>query len=163
MAQSTSLLHAPASTPHRLNRGVVIVRVVLFLMGFVVAGCTATVDIIEATRPQVLRDVEGYAIASCLTQQSQPYLKDQGDAWASVIVEREKGSLDSMIGVAKQVKREIAKGNSAVIRVEVGPEEDRRLPALYCGEIVDVSAVRTAVQKAVTELDPSYRKESGVE
>src|SRR2546429_7213897 len=34
------------------------------------------------------------SIASCLTQQAEPYLKDQGDAWASVIVQRMHGDIE---------------------------------------------------------------------
>jgi hypothetical protein len=131
-------------------------RVVLFLLGLAVAGCADRVDTIGAPRPEVLRNVEGYAIASCLTNQAQPYLKDQGDAWASVIVQRMKGSLDVLAGIAEQVKRESAKGDMAVIRDETGPEMDKTLPVLYCGEIIDRPSVRTAIQKVVTELNPSY-------
>ncbi len=131
-------------------------RIVVLLLGVVVAGCAPQVSTVGAPRPEVLRDVEGYAIASCLTMQVQPYLKDQGDAWASVIVQRTKGSLDVLIGVAEQVKRETAKGNMAVIRDEIGPGKDKSLPVLYCGEIIDEPAVRAAIQKAVTELAPSH-------
>jgi hypothetical protein len=109
------------------------------------------------SRPEVIRDAEGYAIASCLTYQAQPDLKAQGDAWASVIVQRMKGSLDALTGIAEQVKRESAKGNMAVIRDESGRGKDKELPVLYCSEMIDTPSVRAAIQKAVTELDPSYR------
>ena len=131
-------------------------RVILLLLCLAVAGCSARVNTIGAPRPEVLRDVEGYAIASCLTNQAQPYLKDQGDAWASVIVQRMKGSLDVLAGIAEQVKRENAKGDMAVIRDEAGLGKDKTLPVLYCGEIIDRPSVRAAIQKAVGELNPSY-------
>lgn len=133
-------------------------RVVLLLLGLAVAGCAARVNTIGAPRPELLRDVEGYAIASCLTNQAQPYLKDQGDAWASVIVQRMKGSLDALAGISEQVKRENARGDMAVIRDEASPEKDKTLPVLYCGEIIDRPSVRGAIQKAVAELNPSYRQ-----
>ena len=76
-------------------------RVVIFLLSAAVAGCSANAKTIGAPRPEVLRDVEGYAIASCLTNQTQPYLMDQGDAWASVIVQRMKGNLEVLAGIAE--------------------------------------------------------------
>jgi hypothetical protein len=131
-------------------------RVALLLLGLAAAGCAAGVDTIAPPRPEVLRDAEGYAIASCLTDQAQPYLKDQGDAWASVIVQRMKGGLDALAGIAEQVKRENARGDMAVIRDEASPGKDKTLPVLYCGEIIDRPSVRAAIQKAVAELGPSY-------
>lgn len=132
--------------------------VVLLLLGLAVVGCVARVETIGAPRPEVLRDIEGYAIASCLTNQTQPYLKDQGDAWASVIVQRMKGSLDVLTSIAEQVKRENAKGDMAIIRDEAGPGKDKALPVLYCNEIIDKPSVRSAIQKAVATLNPSYKQ-----
>ena len=132
--------------------------VVLLLLGLAVVGCVARVETIGAPRPEVLRDIEGYAIASCLTNQTQPYLKDQGDAWASVIVQRMKGSLDVLTSIAEQVKRENAKGEMAIIRDEAGPGKDKALPVLYCNEIIDKPSVRSAIQKAVATLNPSYKQ-----
>ena len=54
------------------------------------------------------------------------------------------------------MKREIAKGEMAVIRDEAGPGKDKILPVLYCGEIIDRPAVRAAIQKAGAALNPSY-------
>ena len=131
-------------------------RAVLLLFGLAVIGCASKIDIINPSRSEVLRDVEGYAIATCLVNQPQSYLKDQGDAWASVIVQRMKGELEVFAEVAEQVKNENAKGEMAVIRDEVGPGKDKTLPVLYCSEIIDRPAVRAAIQKAVAALNPSY-------
>lgn len=133
-------------------------RVIMLLLCLVVVGCTARVDTIGAPRPEVLRDVEGYAIAVCLISQNQPYLKDQGDAWASVIVQRMRGNSDVLAGLVEQVKRENEKGEMAVIRNETGPDKDKILPLLYCYEIIDRPSVRAAIQKAVASLKPSYRR-----
>jgi hypothetical protein len=105
----------------------------------------------------VQRDVEGYAIASCLAAQDQPYLKDQGDGWASVIIQRGKGGLDIITAVAVAVKAELAKGDMAVVRSETGPTKEKPLPVLYCGEIIDVPSVKVAINRAVKKLAPSYR------
>ncbi len=133
-------------------------RVVLLLLGLTAVGCATRVGTIGAPRPEVLRDVEGYAIATCLVNQPQSYLKDQGDAWASVIVQRMKGNLDVFAGIAEHVKRENAKGGMAVIRDEAEAGKDKALPVLYCSEIIDSPSVRAAIQKAVTDLNPSYRQ-----
>lgn len=133
-------------------------RAVLLLLALAAVGCATTVDTIGAPRPEVLRDVEGYAIATCLVSQPQPYLKDQGDAWTSVIVQRLKGDLEVLAALAEQIKRENAKGEMAVIRDETQPGKDKILPVLYCSEMIDRPAVRAAIQKAVTALNPSYRQ-----
>jgi hypothetical protein len=69
-------------------------RIAMLLLALLAAGCTTKTDTVGSPRPAVVRDVEGYAIASCLVNQFEPYLKDQGDAWASVIVQRMKGDLE---------------------------------------------------------------------
>lgn len=131
-------------------------RIAMLLWALVAAGCTTKTETIGSPRPEVVRDVEGYAIASCLVNQSQPYLKDQGDAWASVIVQRMKGDLEVFAGLAEQVKVETAKGEMAVVRNEAEPGTDKALPVLYCSEIIDEPAVRAAIQKAVAALNSSY-------
>ncbi len=131
-------------------------RFLLFSLGLLVVGCTPKINVLGEPRPDIVRDVEAYAIASCLTKQSLPYLKDQGDAWASVIIQRMKGSLDALTGIAEQVARESAKGEMAFIRNEGGA--DKPLPLLYCGEIIDKPAVRVEIRKAIAQLKSSYEQ-----
>jgi len=81
----------------------------------IAAACCIAMSSPDAyARSAVQRDVEGYAIASCLAGQDQPYLKDQGDGWASVIVQRGKGGLEALTAVAAAVKAELAKSNMAL-------------------------------------------------
>lgn len=137
-------------------------RIAPLLLGLAVAGCTAGVDTIGAIgapRPEVLRDAEGYAIASCLAHQTHLYLKDQGDAWASAIVQRGKGPVEHLFAIDDAVKNEIAKGRMAVIRAETGTEKDKTAPVLYCGEIIDAPSVRAEIQNAITKLDSFYGKQ----
>ncbi len=133
-------------------------RILMLLLVVAAGGCAMREEPAGKARPEVLRDVEGYAIASCLANQAQPYLKDQGDAWASVVVQRMKGDLDALAGIAAQVKTENAKGGMAVVRDEAEPGKDKALPLLYCSEIIDKPAVRAAIQTAVASLAPSYRR-----
>jgi hypothetical protein len=131
-------------------------RTALLLLVLAAGGCATREHAVGVPRPDVLRDVEGYATASCLVNQAQPYLKDQGDAWASVVVQRMKGDLGVLAGIAEQVRLEIAKGEMAVVRDEATPGGDKALPVLYCSELVDRPAVRAAIQKAVATLKSSY-------
>ena len=124
-----------------------------FIWAAVLAGCTAQID---SARTQVQRDAESYAVASCLTQQTEPYLQDQGDAWASVVVQRMKGDIDALAGIAEQVRRENAKGDMAVVRDENRPATGKELAVLHCGEMIDRPAVRAAIQKAIEVMRPSY-------
>lgn len=133
-------------------------RVILLLLVFTISGCAAKVDTTGAPPPEVLRDVEGYAIAVCLMNQPQSYLKDQGDAWASVIIQRMRGNPAELADVAEQVKHESAKGEMAVIRNETEPGKDKILRLLYCYEIIYRPPVRVAIQKAVAALKPSYER-----
>ena len=131
-------------------------RMALLACGLVIAGCTPDMNPAGAARTQVQRDVESYAIASCLTQQAEPYLKDQGDAWASVIVQRMHGDIEVLAGIAEQVQRENTNGDMAVMRDETRPGQGKPLPVLHCGEVIDRPAVRAAIQKAIAALRPSY-------
>jgi hypothetical protein len=104
----------------------------------------------------VQRDLEGYAIASCLVDMNQPYLKDQGDGWGAVIVQRSKLGLEALNAIAAVVKTEVAKGDMAVVRVETDPEKDLALPVMYCNEIIYASPVRAAINKAVKKFAPAH-------
>jgi hypothetical protein len=130
-------------------------RALLLPAALACVGCASTAYSVGQTRPAVLRDVEGYAIASCLVNQSEPYLEAQGDGWASVIVQRMKGDLDTFTAITEKVKGELAKGEMAVIRDETA-SADRTLPLLYCSEIIDAPAVRAAIEEAVGALASSY-------
>jgi hypothetical protein len=126
---------------------------------FVAAGSAVMSTACAADRSAVEQDVEGYAIASCLAAMDQPYLKDQGDGWASAIIQRSKGEPDAFVAVGKAVKAEVAKGGMAVIRNETGPQKSKPLPVMYCSEIVNAPSVHAAITKAVKKLAPSYRSE----
>ncbi|WP_280190953.1 hypothetical protein [Delftia sp. PS-11] len=128
----------------------------LILLSLVTAACTLDVNATGAHRTDAQRDAEGYAIASCLSQQADPYLKDQGDAWAAVIVQRMKGDLDMLANIAEQVSNERTKSVTPMIRDEASQGKGKTLPVLYCGEIIDRPAVRAAIQKTIAKLRPLY-------
>jgi hypothetical protein len=109
-------------------------------------------------RPAVQRDVEGFAIATCLSKQEEPSLREQGGAWISVVVERSHGDIQPFTEVADAVTAELAKGNMPVVHRDDGPVRMLRAPVLYCGEIIDEPAVAVAVDKAIKKLAPAYRR-----
>ena len=109
-------------------------------------------------RSDVQRDVEGYAIATCLTKQSDPTLKDQGDAWASVIVQRSHGELEPFHAVQEAVEAELKKGVVPAIHNEQDPKHSKLVPLLYCAEIIDEPAVRSVIDKSIKRLTPAYRR-----
>ncbi|MCG8986495.1 hypothetical protein MI467_06525 [Delftia acidovorans] len=83
-------------------------------------------------------------------------IKDPGDAWASVIVQRMHGNIEVLAGIADQVQQENANGDMAVMRDETRPGQGKPLPVLHCGEVIDRPDVRAAIQKAIAALRPSY-------
>jgi len=109
-------------------------------------------------RSDVQRDVEGYAIATCLTKQSDPTLKDQGDAWASVIVQRAHGDLDPFHAVQDAVEAALKKGTVPAIHNEQDPKHSKPVPLLYCAEIIDEPTVRPVIDKSIKRLAPAYRR-----
>ena len=126
---------------------------------------SAVWPVIAGARSTVQRDVEGYAIASCLDEldgsylKERAYLNDQGDGWASVVIQRGKGDLDVFTAVSKAVKAELAKGGMAFIRDEsVSGPASKPMPVLYCGEIIDTPRVRVAIETAIRRLTPAYRR-----
>jgi hypothetical protein len=131
----------------------------LSLLGSTVMAGAAGARTIGGPRPAVLRDVEGYAIAACLVQQAQPYLKDQGYVWAGAIVQRGKAPIEALTPVEDAVKRELDKGDMAIVHADANPPEDKAAPVLYCGEIIDKPAVRAAIQKTVAKLARRYRRQ----
>ena len=133
-------------------------RIVLLVAAFSCAGCATTTGLPARDRRPVERDVEGYAIASCLASQAEPYLRDQGDAWAAVIVQRMKGDLDSFVAVGEQVKRELSAGHMAIIRDESVGNGDKVLPVLYCSEIIDQPAVRRTISQSIVALQSAYEE-----
>jgi hypothetical protein len=108
-------------------------------------------------RTNVQRDVEGYAIATCLSEQPVAYLKDQGDAWASVVVQRSPANIQLFQPVQDAVEAELKKGHAAAIYDEKDPHRSKPVPVLYCAEIIDEPLVREAIDKAIKKLERVYR------
>lgn len=122
-----------------------------------VGACSAS-PALSVDRDPVARDVEGYAIATCLIAQDSAYLKDQGDGWASNIVQRGSGDIEIFTALATAVRAEAAGGTMPMARDEAAPMTPKPLPVQYCAEIIDTPRVRQAISTAVRKLSPAYRK-----
>ena len=120
------------------------------------AGCAGGACAASQPRSALLRDVEGYASASCLVAQSDEDLKDQGDGWAWVILQRMKGDLEVFDKLRARVRAEVAKSTMAVIPTDSGVGHDKAMPVLYCIEIIDTPSVRAAIREAVSRLGEAY-------
>jgi hypothetical protein len=131
--------------------------ILCLLAGLFIAGCAGPVKPPGDHEVMASRDVESYAMASCLADQVQPYLKDQGDAWASVIVQRSHGPIEPFLDVAGQVKKVNDHSEMTVMRVESGPAESKALPILHCHELIATPLVRDAIRSAAAKLAPFYR------
>lgn len=106
-------------------------------------GIAKSDDDAEAMR----RDLNDYAIASCLTLQSSAYLRDQGDGWGSVIVQRSEVPLSSMRHVVEAVKTAASKTPLPVARDEAHPYQGKVLQIMYCMDLIRSPAMRAALSK----------------
>ncbi len=109
-------------------------------------------------RSDVQRDVEGYAVASCLMKQSEAYLRDQGALWADAIVQRSHGDIEAFRGVADAVAAAVARKPVPFARREGDPMHSAPVPVPFCAEIIDDPPVRAAIDQAVKKLTPAYRR-----
>ncbi|MBN7808144.1 hypothetical protein JZX86_22625 [Agrobacterium rosae] len=110
----------------------------------------------DATPPrsQLQQDVEGYAVATCLTAQNSDYLKDQGDGWASIIVQRGYGDAEDWQPLIDAVNSALKDGSVAVITGD--GTSSKQMPVFYCAEIIDQPKVRSAVDATMEKMKSAY-------
>ena len=100
------------------------------------------------TKEELLPELVGYAVASCLALQDAPDLQRQGYGWASVIAQRTEGGVDTLIGVYERVKTETARNEMVVMRDDVEPGQEITLPIMHCYEVAHRPSVQAAVREA---------------
>jgi len=136
-------------------------KLCFFFLFLILSGCSRHTSDVQV---DVHRDAENYAIAACLADQEHSYLKDQGDAWASAVVQGSQLTIEAIEGISTAVRQEAEKGLMPMMRSELniaqGKDPSKALPILYCVEMVDTPLVRTAIEDAVfmTERWLKYRK-----
>lgn len=119
--------------------------VIVALTALASASCAATTSVVKPG----LHDAEGYAIASCLAKQQEPFLQQQGGGWASVVIERGNVDLERLMLIDDRVREVVAKGGMPVVHDESSATGDATLPVLYCVGIVENSSVRAAIDQAI--------------
>jgi len=130
-----------------------------FAFRFAMLSLTATIlpVPVAAARTALDRDLEGYAMASCLSYVDEAALKDQGDAWASAISQRSHGDFQAFLPVAKAVKAELARTGVGVGHLDGPVGSAFSMPVLTCAEMQDRPTVQRAIATARAKLRRAYR------
>lgn len=105
-------------------------------------------------RDQLRRDVEGYASATCLTLQDEEYLRQQGQGWASIIIQRGYGDIGNWWPLAEAVKAQLKETPVSMI-IGDGPPP-KAVPVFHCAEIIDQPRVRAAIKATIIRFKPDY-------
>lgn len=108
-------------------------------------------------RTRLQQDVEGFAVASCLAQQSPAYLKQQGEGWAQIIIDRGHGSPKALDALDKVVRGEAVRAAPYVNRDEANPTRGAPMPIAFCAEMIDRPVVRAAMKRTMVALAPAYQ------
>ena len=103
-------------------------HIAVLLLASVLTGCAGIPANPGPDRSALQHDLECYAIASCLALQAEPYLQDQGDAWASVIIQRRQGGIEAFAQLADSVRQEASLVDMMVMRDEMQPDKMKSLP-----------------------------------
>lgn len=128
--------------------------------------CTALVAIAlaapvsaAASRSALDRDLESYAVASCMIATQIPSLVEQGQGWAGALVERSHGPIEEFHLIATVVEEEIRVSGFAVGHRDAPVASGSvMLHMLTCGEIIDAPRVARAIGRARTALAHAYRR-----
>lgn len=115
---------------------------------FYITGCslgyskdTSTVD------TKIIRDLQAYAMASCYTYLSDPYLSDQGDAAASVVIQRSNLHPNDLSALISAVKDYSIKNKQPTMRSENLTAAEKELPVLFCSEVIFDEKVNTEIDR----------------
>lgn len=95
------------------------------------------------------RDAEDYAIATCLTAQSSPYLRDQGFGLGAIVVERAGGAVDRWAGLVKAVKAELAGRPMLTIHGDGPVGVEKAMPVAQCLQLLRAPRVMRAIDTAL--------------
>ncbi|THV25499.1 hypothetical protein [Peteryoungia ipomoeae] len=107
-------------------------------------------------RADVTRDVQGIAVATCLTRQSDPVLKEQGEGWLQMLSERAKAQPEDWKDLSDTIDAALAE---AMVPVVMGdkPGEERPMPLILCAELTDDPIVARQVDLLIERLRPAYQ------
>lgn len=110
-----------------------------------IASVTVGTEASGATR----RDAEDYAIATCLTTQSSPYLRDQGFGLGAIVVGRTGGNVERWAGLVKAVKAELAGRPMLTIHGDGPVGVEKAMPVAQCLQLLRAPRVMRAIDTAL--------------
>ena len=112
-----------------------------------------------APRGALERDVEGYAVASCLAAQGDATLRTQGEGWARMIIMgRAHGDFEKWRPLDDAVRRAVNPADIPRLKPERPIDPSPQLPLAYCAEMIDTPRVRAAIDAATKRLAADYRR-----
>jgi hypothetical protein len=123
----------------------------------------------SSTRSDVQRDVEGYAVSSCLMTLKQKegvisakdaeFLNQQGQYGVDIVIQRGEGDVETLFMVGPLVQAAMETKPISMVQGD-GPFDERSHHAaiFYCVEIIDAPKVRASIDKAIAKLKPAYKK-----
>jgi hypothetical protein len=91
-------------------------------------------------------------------EQKPDSLRQLGDAWGGIILNRSRLSLDRLSPLRAAVKTEITRRPMLLVHGDT-PLGQTEAPVAYCAEIIDAPAVRAAINKVIAGAErPRSRK-----
>lgn len=121
-----------------------------------VVGCaTSGINKNKIEVASIQKDAHSYAVASCYAFLPNPFLKSQGDAFASVILQRSQLHPNDLAGLISAVKQYMLNTNEAVTRVEREGAEDKSVPVLFCSEVIYDDKVAMEIERLVAIHKPA--------
>lgn len=122
-------------------------------------ACAAAAPASAAPRSALTRDVEGYAVSSCLAAQSDATLRTQGEGWGSMIIMgRAHGDPEKWRPLHDAVRAALNPADVPRLKPERAIDPSPQLPLAYCAEIIDTPRVRAAIDAATKRLAVDYRR-----
>lgn len=127
-------------------------------LAVLLTACGGQTPALSGDAPVALHDdLIGYATASCLILQDNPYLQDQGQRWAGAIMQGAHGGTEKWAPVAAAVKTEFVTSGVAQGQGE-GPQAPTvPLPVMTCARIAAAPVVRKAIDLAARSLAADYQ------
>lgn len=108
---------------------------------------------LAAPRADVVRDVQGYAIAACLSQQVDAVLKAQGEGWLDIIIQRGKGGIEDWASLRDAIDAALAEAAVPMVKVEGG---ERPMPLFQCAEMIDDPIVAAEIDATIEKMKSAY-------
>ncbi|MFP8967374.1 hypothetical protein ACKC9G_12400 [Pokkaliibacter sp. CJK22405] len=103
-----------------------------------------------------LQDMTEYAMASCLYHQKSEYLQEEGNAWASIIINRMHGAIDVLTEINQAVLKASEQQKPFVVSSETSPTHDRVVYIPYCYEMASTPVVKSAIDQAAKAISKDY-------